>query len=279
MIKASWKILTDAEKASGRFHQVEAFLYDPPIDSTDGKNHIAASCSGPHTMGLVGLHIAHKTASFPQWIWVTFEQVDNAPDRGATAITPSSFSNPQCPNCPPNMQPACPNQLSPTLCDWQPNIQHIDPKLKVPTQVERDTPLSSDGPTIPINQDVQNRFKNVNPQSVWQFYELVDAQWALTPCGSLAPCKPGDTPSPCVFGNFSCKAAQPLPAFLANTTMETYFQSKAATASRGTCMGCHAQATKAISFTQQADFSFELEQAHTPKVQSPFKSLVKKGAN
>ena len=42
-------------------------------------------------MGLVGLHIAHKTQHAPQWIWSTFEQVDNykGPD--------PSFNDPACP--------------------------------------------------------------------------------------------------------------------------------------------------------------------------------------
>ena len=31
------------------------------------------------TVGLVGLHIVQRTPSRPQWIWSTFEQVDNVP--------------------------------------------------------------------------------------------------------------------------------------------------------------------------------------------------------
>ena len=33
----------------------------------------------PVTLGLVGLHIVHKTDSEPQWIWSTFEHVNNVP--------------------------------------------------------------------------------------------------------------------------------------------------------------------------------------------------------
>src|SRR6202034_160551 len=37
------------------------------------------------TVGLVGLHIVQKTKTRPQWIWSTFEQVDNVPPTpGAT---------------------------------------------------------------------------------------------------------------------------------------------------------------------------------------------------
>src|SRR5437763_13489978 len=31
------------------------------------------------TVGLVGLHIIHKTAKAPQFVWATFEHVNNAP--------------------------------------------------------------------------------------------------------------------------------------------------------------------------------------------------------
>jgi hypothetical protein len=31
----------------------------------------------PQTLGLVGMHFAMRTRSSPQWIWATFEQIDN----------------------------------------------------------------------------------------------------------------------------------------------------------------------------------------------------------
>lgn len=38
------------------------------------------------TVGLVGLHIVQKTSSRPQWIWSSYEQIDNVP--------PSRFGDP-----------------------------------------------------------------------------------------------------------------------------------------------------------------------------------------
>src|SRR5208337_4099875 len=35
-------------------------------------------------VGLVGMHIAMKTESSPEWIWATFEHIDNAPDNDDT---------------------------------------------------------------------------------------------------------------------------------------------------------------------------------------------------
>jgi hypothetical protein len=270
MLKASWKVLSPGEIASGRFHVSTAFLFNPAVGSQDGTQHVPASCTGPVKVGLVGLHIAHKTASMPQWVWATFEQVDNAPDRGDPGTGRMwSFFNPSCSNCQPNTQPTCPNQIgsggSP-LCDWQPNIQHPGTS----TQVLRDIPVSDDVPGPLINQDVQQRLKKVSSKSVWQFYQLVDAQWPLKPCGSIAGCQAGQVPVQCAFPDFSCAAAQPIPAMLSNTTMETYFQSKSsAKPQRGTCLGCHG----ALAGTQQgnfSDFTFELENAHTPPTKPMF---------
>ena len=49
-------------------------------------------------MGLVGLHIAHKTQHQPNWIWSTFEHVANAPTQGQPipAGATYNFYDPQC---------------------------------------------------------------------------------------------------------------------------------------------------------------------------------------
>jgi hypothetical protein len=43
------------------------------------------------TVGLVGLHIVQKTASRPQWIWSTFEQIDNVP--GGASSGPFTYND------------------------------------------------------------------------------------------------------------------------------------------------------------------------------------------
>lgn len=270
MLKASWKILTDNEIASGRFHTTTAFLFNPSVESQDGTQHIPASCTGPVKMGLVGLHIAHKTASMPQWVWATFEQIDNAPDRGTSGTGKTwSFFNPSCAKCTPNAQAKCPNPLGSQgsqICDWQSTTQHTN----LMTQVERDAPISSDAPGPLINQDAQQQLRNLNPRSVWQFYELVDAQWPLKPCGAIAACQPGQVALQCKFADFSCGQVQPIPSLLSNTTMETYFQRQtSAKPQQGTCLGCHGAlaTTKTGKFS---DFTFELENAHTPPMAPKF---------
>src|SRR6202044_2411080 len=57
-------------------------------------------------VGLVGMHIGHKSATSPQWIWSTFEQVDNLDvDTVAHPKLHPSFTDPNCPFCTVNQQP------------------------------------------------------------------------------------------------------------------------------------------------------------------------------
>jgi hypothetical protein len=68
--KSAWKILTPAEIAGGRYYTTQATVYNTP----DGAKSPGAN---PVTLGLVGLHIIHKTQSQAGFFWSTFEQVDN----------------------------------------------------------------------------------------------------------------------------------------------------------------------------------------------------------
>ncbi len=69
-VKAAWKVLTDKDNRE-RFH-TRAVEVAWPNPAKKGQY----LCK-QYTMGLVGLHIAHKTKNAPQWAWSTFEQVDN----------------------------------------------------------------------------------------------------------------------------------------------------------------------------------------------------------
>ena len=64
-IKVSWRILTDQDDHD-RYYVRKALISDE-----DGYNYTTA------TVGMVGFHVMQKTAIFPQWIWSTFEHVDN----------------------------------------------------------------------------------------------------------------------------------------------------------------------------------------------------------
>jgi hypothetical protein len=63
-----------AEAARGRYYLETAEIVDVARTLEAGRIVCAKSA-----VALVGLHIAIKTSSRPQWVWSTFEQVDNVP--------------------------------------------------------------------------------------------------------------------------------------------------------------------------------------------------------
>src|SRR6185503_9376083 len=95
-LKAAWKILTPAEQAGGTFYTTQAIVYNDdanPPSPSPGQN--------PVTLGLVALHIIHKTKLQPHWLWSTFEHMNNVYESGTYDGKPRSFANGKCPQTPP----------------------------------------------------------------------------------------------------------------------------------------------------------------------------------
>lgn len=143
--KAAWKVLGKNDDPS-RFFTQKAIVYNTESGSpSPGPN--------PVTVGLVGLHIAHKTQRQPHWLWSTFEQVDN---------DTKSFFNPKCPpaKCPPNTETA------------KPPYKELDAKgkpLNKPTQV---VPFNK-----PTNLQMNAAFQSLLKGTPWAFYKLIGTQW------------------------------------------------------------------------------------------------------
>ncbi len=68
-LKFAWKILKPGKDDFSRFHTSPAVIMDQGPDGKQLERKV--------TVGLVGMHIGHKSTTSPQWIWSTFEQVDN----------------------------------------------------------------------------------------------------------------------------------------------------------------------------------------------------------
>jgi len=73
---ASGGPLTYGLRTAIEVHNVDALVAMPV--ATDGQSD--APCL-ERTLGLVGIHIVHKTTSRPQWIWTSFEHRDNVPEQ------------------------------------------------------------------------------------------------------------------------------------------------------------------------------------------------------
>lgn len=212
-VKSAWLDMTGIQNPE-RFHTRSAYVYDPD----------SGQCT-PKTMGLVGLHIVVKTPTRPQWIWASFEQIDNIPQNGAQA--PYNF-----------------NDGSGTLMP-RTNPINYPPPAPTPTQkfnVTRTRPINAS--TVQTNAAYQQVLKTKG-SGVWQYYQLVMTQWPTpgkTPGNSGAPpftipgCNPNNPPLPC--GN-----QNPGTAF-SNITMETFDQTALSTS----CMACHSNAQTQSDF-------------------------------
>jgi hypothetical protein len=158
-IKAAWKVLDAAEIKSGRFFMTEAIVYNNAEGApSPGKN--------PVTVGLVGLHVIHKTQTQGSFFWSTFEHVDN---------TTKSFFNPNCKTCLPNLQTAAQPYTELTTMTPPPV------PVNKPVQVVRVTPIQANGA---LNLYYRGLLKG----TVWANYELISTQWATggAPAGTPA---------------------------------------------------------------------------------------------
>lgn len=241
MVKAAWKVI-DADKGddASQFHAADALVYTPKF------NDKPASCK-KQTMGLVGFHIGHKTINDPQWLWSTFEHVANVPQKDRPQSRASyNYFIPDCTDCNAvNTPPAQP---------WNPHIQPVTANAGK-SQIERSIPITDE--TVAMNAVVTSA---LTKGTVWENYHLISTQWptqatlgqATVPdaqngwCTSLNPVDPTGAPAP---------------AFLANTTLESYIQGTVPQASSN-CISCHKDAT--MTNGTFSDFTYLLERAKGP---------------
>jgi hypothetical protein len=191
-IKAAWMDLTHAANPA-RYYARDAFVLDP-----------ATGKSSKIKVGLVGLHIVQKTPSRPQWIWTTFEHVDNVPP--AQPGGPKTFAFNDGTGAP--MPPDNPYTVSP--------LPIPTPK---PFNVTRVKPIHAS--TAMTNTS----YRKALGKTIWANYQLVMTQWPLK---ANSPNDPG-TPDKTFPGTGNDTTA------FANTTMETFEQEKIRTG----CMNCH----------------------------------------
>lgn len=234
-LKSSWMDMDGVPaNLQSRYYTKQAWVFDPITDK----------CS-QRTMGLVGLHIVSKTPSRPQWIWSTFEQIDNVPVvAGATPTSNTQFnlndgnasntmpsSDPYCVPGQPGNQNGCPGTPPP------PAVIPADASQAKRFNVTRVQPIGigyppgkPDQTTPATNAAYQALLAKAAPNSPWQYYQLVMTQWPV----------PGNTPANPGFTKFSFPGTIkgllcPTGCSFANVTMETFDQNSV---SKG-CMNCH----------------------------------------
>jgi len=233
MVKSAWKVIDPADK--GRFHTELALVYTPASQSPK----YPAAC-GKKLMGLVGLHIGHKTNSGAQWLWSTFEQVDNVPTeddvKNGKFKVKYNYYNPKCnaTTCPPNAVPPRP---------WDPTKVSSFHSQIVRMNMFKGNEFAFTSAAA-RNADALKLLAGVNPKSVWQNYELISTMWPTNTGQCQA--NPGDP------------LGTPAPNFLANTTLETYIQGMVPNVSSN-CIECHNNAT--MTTPVPSDFTYVLQRA------------------
>jgi hypothetical protein len=158
--KAAWKVLGAGDEESHFFTQMAIVYNDEDGSPSPGQN--------PVKVGLVGLHITHKTPRQQDWLWSTFVQKE---------IT-KSFNNSGClpKDCPPNVQTA------PT-----PFVE-LNPSgtpLNKPVQVVGVSPTTA--------ASLNTTFQGLLQGTPWAYYSLVSTQWKG---GSGPPVKPPQLGNP-----------------------------------------------------------------------------------
>ena len=241
-VKAAWRPLTDADPPSAR-----ARSYVERAEIVDVAGTLAAGrpvCTDGD-IALVGLHIAIKTGSRPQWIWSTFEQVDNVPPAGEGEAREPDARDAGVAYA--YFDPSRPKALRPPFgsrgalpVDWT-NPPKPDP---APMQVVRRHPID---PSIMAANRAYWSLPGVKG-TLWERYMLVAVQWPTSTDapgpdndGAYFPGRP-DNAGP---QDESYKSTAAPEENLINTTMETYLQDRPSS-----CMACH----QAVSNARGDDF-------------------------
>jgi len=242
-IKASWRIIGDQDKA--RYFNLQA-LIDVEGAYVRGGKPLCQELS----LGLVGLHIIQNNGPqgnlLPQFIWASFEHQDNAPlaraacdptdtncyKKIANNLCPApadtrtySFNSPACASVTVNVPPSLPKTEKAFLWERQPpyakSYMTRANGNACGTQVARCWQVY--GLTRQLNEAWRAQLTAIN--SVFANYFLIGTNWG----GKVEP--DGEE---LVNGS--------VPAFMGNSTMETYIQ---ADPQVGNCVNCHAGATLA----------------------------------
>ncbi len=191
-VKSAWKILcADAKTCNPVDDPSRYFTRSALIYTAAGRRVVSPFQSGPlprptvttparckaAQVGLVGFHIAAKTFWAPQWIWATFEQIDNVPGNTAAGepeppnfsfFDPSLATPPlaKCLDQRPGITPlslamdptlvGCPNQQN--IANSKPDpgnrgeLTRLFPPGSIPLQVNRLDPIGNDTDRASVQQ-------------------------------------------------------------------------------------------------------------------------------
>jgi hypothetical protein len=235
-IKLAWRVL-DPAKGDDPSRYITADSYIPDA---------AGSNFTMKKVGLVGFHIAQNPTSCQQWVWSTFEHVDNLNTNTIDAavagqkLTRPSFYKDYDPTHITNTAKYNGNGTSDTALSF--------------TQCQRRISIPND--VAALNREVRGMLKDMG--SAWQYYELIDTQFPTNP--AIAPTVYDPAKNNTAESIINVSGGRPTPAYLTNITMESYFQvgnqradslikfigSTTKVFGTQSCIGCHSSAAICI---------------------------------
>jgi hypothetical protein len=283
-IKAAWRIIDRAAGDDPSRYYTQSALLAVPGDLVRGGRQFCSS----GTMGLVGMHIIQRNpvdpingALLPQWIWASFEHMDNAPAaqspcnvRNGCGTTPATnwINQASCGSAAPstsvrysffrqnsgiqgtNIAPVAllqaragngePEHRLKAEYPWNPRQPYAHGATSAASAMPQATRCWAIYPTTEaLNTQWQAALTKLN--SVFKNYMLIGTQWG----GNVEPPAP---PNPV--------PAHAVPGMLSNITLETYIQnytgSDPSLPGPGSCVSCHNFATLPADNKTSANFSF-----------------------
>lgn len=267
-IKFAWKILTDKDYKE-RYYTTTGLVPDQNTNQFVKKE-----------LGMIGFHISQKTPTASQWVWSTFEHIDNLDQNtmpgkdGKEIVIHPTLTDPNCEICPVNVDARGGGNSSvfgqtPHGNVWKVNsggrdtTQYYADSTVLKTQAKRMVDIPQR--VKQINEMMKAYFKSQN--SVWQYYQLIDTQFPLDQNVPPAPNTAKDYNVP--ESVINKPGGNPNLALLTNITMETFFQKGNQSADNlienanyispikifGTesCMGCHSSAGIAVEYFAKND--------------------------
>ncbi len=215
-IKAAWRQLNPAVDVIENFHTQKVIYYKTvKVEGVVETNYYNA------TMGLVGLHIIHKTKTFPNYVFATWEQKDN---------------------------------LSSGLVYTENVTDKFGDKKNTNHDISRTHPIPQAIKTV--NSTVSTHLKNNN--SVWQNYKLINVQAKPIDVSKLVGSHTNPDNSYFYLSNSVIESNKQLQTFTGSPTNPNINNViyKQKPINMGGCMGCHGNAQKAGT-----DFNFLIDHA------------------
>jgi hypothetical protein len=214
-VKAAWMELSAADQQYPRF---SVFKQRYKLANA----YVQDSANGRYRetiVALIGLHILRKVPGQPLFVWATFEQVDNNQGVDDTISHPLGFNlfSTKCTSNTVTVKTRAGKDTTVTVgcnANQQPPYFLVNGNRPVPIQVKRETPIGLS--ELQTSGRVIACIAQVNPNSVWRYYRLVNTIWSSNPTADSSQNK---TDSMILTGMLPSIVSS-----VANTTLETYNQ-------------------------------------------------------